>query len=62
MDYGAGTLRAAIVDGDVARGSVMAGQSAGLVQDIVPVQELIQRIVAEAELIIRRSAEMLRDD
>jgi enoyl-[acyl-carrier protein] reductase II len=56
MAFGAGTLRAAIVDGDVNRGSVMAGQSAGLVGDVVPVKVLIERIVAEAEEVIQRSA------
>jgi enoyl-[acyl-carrier protein] reductase II len=60
VSYGAGTLRAAIVDGDVERGSVMAGQSTGLVDDILPVQELIDRIVAEAEAAIRRSAAMIQ--
>jgi enoyl-[acyl-carrier protein] reductase II len=59
LDYGAGRLRAAIVDGDVKEGSVMAGQSAGLVDDLVPVQELIDRIIAEAETAIRRSASLL---
>ncbi len=59
MTFGAGTLRAAIVDGNLDRGSVMAGQSAGLVGDIVPAQTLIERIVAEAEEAIRRSAEQL---
>jgi enoyl-[acyl-carrier protein] reductase II len=54
--YGAGTLRAAIVDGDVRRGSVMAGQSAGLVGDVVSVRDLMDRIVAEAEAAICRSA------
>ena len=29
----------------------MAGQSAGLVDDVVPVKELIDRIVAEAEAV-----------
>ncbi|MFN2290669.1 MAG: nitronate monooxygenase [Anaerolineae bacterium] len=59
IEYGAGTLRAAIVDGDVQQGSVMAGQSAGLVDDVVPVAELIARIISEAESTIRRSAGML---
>ncbi len=59
VDYGAGTLRAAMVDGDVKEGSVMAGQSAGLVSDVAPVQELIDRIVAEAEAAMRRSAGLL---
>ena len=53
-------MRAAIVDGDVKDGSVMAGQSAGLVDDLVPVKELIERIVAEAEASIRRSASCWR--
>lgn len=57
--YGAGTLRRAIVDGDVERGSVMAGQSAGLVKDIVPVHVLLRRIVAEAETIMRRNAALI---
>jgi hypothetical protein len=34
----------------------MAGQSAGLVDDVVPVKQLMQRIVAEAEAAIRRTA------
>lgn len=61
ISYGAGTLRAAIVDGDVEHGSVMAGQSAGMTDDIVPVRELLDRIVAEAEAAIRRSAALLGD-
>jgi enoyl-[acyl-carrier protein] reductase II len=59
IEYGAGTLRAAIVDGDVQQGSVMAGQSAGLVEDVVPVAELIARVISEAELTIRRISGML---
>ena len=57
--FGAGTLRSAMVDGDVERGTVMAGQSAGLVYDVVPVKELVERIIAEAEGIIRRSAALV---
>ena len=56
---GAGTLRAAMVDGDMEKGSVMAGQSAGLVKDIVPVQVLVERILEEAEANIRRTAALL---
>jgi enoyl-[acyl-carrier protein] reductase II len=59
VTYGAGTLRRAIVDGDVERGSVMAGQSAGLVADVVPVKELIERIVAQAEAVIRHNAGLI---
>ena len=52
IEFGTGKLRLAAIDGDVKNGSVMAGQIAGMVNDIVPVEELIERIVAEAEEII----------
>ena len=52
IEFGTGKLRLAVVEGDVVNGSVMAGQSCGLVHDIVPVRELIERIVAEAEEVI----------
>jgi enoyl-[acyl-carrier protein] reductase II len=61
VTHGAGTLRAAMVDGDVTRGSVVAGQSAGLVADVVPVKVVIERIVAQAEAAIRRSAAQIVD-
>jgi enoyl-[acyl-carrier protein] reductase II len=56
FEFGAGALEAAMVRGEVEGGSVMAGQSAGLVDDIVAVEHLIERIVAEAEAVIRRNA------
>jgi enoyl-[acyl-carrier protein] reductase II len=59
LAFGAGTLRAAIVDGNTEQGSVLAGQSAGLVRDVVPVRTLIERIVAEAEAAIRQSTELI---
>ncbi len=43
-----GALRQAAVDGDVDFGSLMAGQSVGLVNKIVPVAELIQELLGEA--------------
>jgi len=61
VSYGAGTLRAAIIDGDVEFGSVMAGQSAGLIDAIVPVRELVEGIVADAEAVIRRTVALLED-
>ena len=52
IEFGTGKLRRAAIDGDMTNGSVMAGQIAGMINDIVPVKELIERIVAEAEEII----------
>ena len=54
IEFGTGKLRLAAVEGDMKNGSVMAGQIAGMVNDIVPVKELLERIVAEAEEIIGR--------
>jgi len=52
LEFGAGKLRLAVVEGDTVNGSMMAGQSAGLVRDIAPARELIQRIMSDAEEII----------
>lgn len=51
---GKGTLRLAAIDGDVKNGSVMAGQSSGLVDDILPVKDIIEKIMAEAESVLAR--------
>lgn len=47
--YWAGALRRAVVDGDVETGSLMAGQSVGMVTKEQPVAEIIDELVAEAE-------------
>jgi len=50
--YWIGALRRAAIDGDIDYGSLMAGQSVGLVDKVVSVKELIRelRVDAEAEL------------
>lgn len=50
--YWIGALRRAAIEGDIDYGSLMAGQSVGLVDKVVPVKELIRelRVDAEAEL------------
>jgi len=52
IEFGTGRLRLAAVEGDMRNGSIMAGQSCGLIRDIVPVHELLTRIVREAEGVI----------
>jgi enoyl-[acyl-carrier protein] reductase II len=47
--YWAGALRRAVVDGDVETGSLMAGQSVGMVDRVMPVAEIVAELVAEAE-------------
>lgn len=43
-----GALRRAVVDGDVETGSVMAGQSVGLVKKIEPTADIIAELVGQA--------------
>ncbi|MGQ9628526.1 MAG: enoyl-[acyl-carrier-protein] reductase FabK [Anaerolineae bacterium] len=52
--FGTGALRRAAIEGDMVDGSVMAGQISGLICDVIPVRELIERIIAEAEEVIQR--------
>jgi enoyl-[acyl-carrier protein] reductase II len=46
--YWAGALKRAVIDGDVESGSVMAGQSVGMVSREEPVAEIIRELVDEA--------------
>jgi enoyl-[acyl-carrier protein] reductase II len=47
--YWAGALRRAVIDGDVENGSLMAGQSVGMVTKEQPVAEIIAELMAQAE-------------
>ena len=46
--YWAGALRRAVIDGDVESGSVMAGQSVGMVTREEPVADILRELVDEA--------------
>ncbi len=52
--FWAGALRRAVMEGDVENGSVMAGQSVGLVTRIQPMQEIMDELVAQAESFLAR--------
>jgi enoyl-[acyl-carrier protein] reductase II len=45
---GVGRLRMAVQDGDMENGSVMSGQIAGLIQDVLPCETIIQQVMDEA--------------
>ncbi len=47
--FWAGALRRAVIDGDVENGSVMAGQSVGMVSKEEPVAEIIAQLLSESE-------------
>lgn len=52
--YWAGALRRAVIDGDVENGSLMAGQSVGMVKREEPVAEIIAQLMAESEAALSR--------
>lgn len=49
-----GSLRKAVVDGDVVNGSLMAGQIAGLVKKEQTCREIIEEIMQEAEALLQK--------
>jgi len=51
---GVGRLRRAVVEGDVDEGSVMAGQSSGLVREIQPAAEIIKELIGNFPKVIQR--------
>ena len=57
--YWAGTLRNAVVDGDIENGSLMAGQSVGLAKKVQPLKEIIHELVSDAENEILRVKSLL---
>jgi enoyl-[acyl-carrier protein] reductase II len=56
--YRNSSLKQAALEGDVEWGKVEAGQSAGLVEEILPAAEIMRRLVAEAEEARRRLASL----
>lgn len=60
IEFGTGKLKTAAIDGNVAEGSFMAGQSCGLVNDVVSCAELIQRTIADAEQVLLRLPGLVR--
>lgn len=52
--FWAGSLRKAVIEGDVERGSLMAGQSVGMVQCIQTTQEIVDELVQQAALYLEK--------
>ncbi|MCP9308171.1 NAD(P)H-dependent flavin oxidoreductase [Zymomonas mobilis] len=52
--YWAGSLRRAVIDGDIENGSVMAGQSVGMVKQEEPAQVIIENLVEEAAIALAK--------
>ncbi|MES2443634.1 MAG: nitronate monooxygenase [Pseudomonadota bacterium] len=54
--YWAGALRRGVIDGDIENGSLMAGQSVGMVTKEEPVAEIIATLMAEAAHALEKRA------
>lgn len=54
--FWAGALRRAVIDGDVERGSIMAGQSVGMVTKEEPVADIVAQLMAEAAAALEKRA------
>ncbi|MFM9568704.1 hypothetical protein, partial [Streptomyces turgidiscabies] len=52
--FWAGALRRAVIEGDVENGSLMAGQSVGMVTKEEPVADIIATLMAECEAALGR--------
>ncbi len=53
-NFWVGGLRRAVMEGDVERGSLMAGQSVGLIDAVRPMREIMRRLVDDAEAELQR--------
>jgi enoyl-[acyl-carrier protein] reductase II len=52
--FWAGALRRAVIDGDVEHGSLMAGQSVGLVRSVQPIAEILAELVEQTAIALGR--------
>jgi len=58
-EFWIGRLRDAVMDGDVSRGSLMAGQSVGLVDRVMPAADIMAELAADTEAELERVGKLL---
>ncbi len=59
MDFGSGSLRKAVKDGDEKMGSFMAGQAAGLVCEPKPAKDIIELMIKDAEELLKKGNQFI---
>jgi enoyl-[acyl-carrier protein] reductase II len=59
-EFWMGGLHRAVIEGDVSYGSLMAGQSVGLVDKIMPVGEILEELLRNTEAELRRVRDALK--
>lgn len=61
LKLGVGSLKAAMVDGDIEMGSVMAGQVSAMVNSIQPARDIIEEVVTGAHSVMGKLSRMAGD-
>ncbi len=56
-----GALKNAVIDGDVTKGSLMAGQSVGLVDEVKPLKSIIDKMIDDAESGLQRLKQVINE-
>jgi enoyl-[acyl-carrier protein] reductase II len=49
---GRGRVRLGLIEGDLQEGSLLSGQIAGLIKEIMPVKSIIENTISQAEILI----------
>ncbi|OEY86881.1 hypothetical protein BIY23_04625 [Wolbachia pipientis] len=57
--FWAGALRRAVIEGDIETGSLMAGQSVGMVDGEKPVKDIIDMLITQAKKHIENTSQTL---
>ena len=61
-NFWVGALKDAVIDGDITKGSLMAGQSVGLADEVKPLRGIIEEMVDDAEAELQRLKGKLAED
>ena len=59
--FWSGSLKKAVIDGDVEYGSLMAGQSVSMVKNIQTAKEIIYEIITQADVKLNKQIEGYRN-
>ncbi|AGB41365.1 putative enoyl-(acyl-carrier-protein) reductase II [Halobacteroides halobius DSM 5150] len=59
-ELGIGRLRQAVIDGDTKEGTVMAGQVAGMINEIKPAADMIEEIMRETKEILEDNCQLVK--
>ena len=61
VHFWAGSLKKAVVDGDIENGSLMAGQSVSLVKKIQPVKDILNEFVNQANQQLKKKVSVINE-